>query len=484
MNNPRVLLVDDDDDLRHALTQGLEIDGFEVLAFANGQDLVELISTRFYGAIVSDMAMQGMDGNDLLKKVMEIDASLPLILITGHGDVSMAVSSMRLGAYDFIEKPFATSHLSAVISRAIEKRRLVLENRALRENLDAESPLDKTFVGRHETIVKVRAQIEMLGATDIDIMVFGETGSGKDVVARALHDIGQRGQRGQKKNGAGKPGPFVALNCGALPKEIIESELFGHEAGAFTGAQKRRIGKIEHANGGTLFLDEIESMPLDLQVKLLRVVETRSIERLGSNISIKLDVRFIAASKVDLQQASARGDFRQDLYFRLNVASIFLPPLRQRGEDILILFYHLTRRARARFRREIPQITPAFEAQLLSHDWPGNVRELRNMADRFVLGLGLEIGQGPGMAQEENSAIAAKAGAALASQLANFERALIAGEIARNNGALKPSYENLGISRKALYEKMKKLGLRPERHDTQQETQQETDARNGLKSTH
>jgi len=452
MDNPRVLLVDDDDDLRHALTQGLEIDGFEVCPFASGQDLLEHISTRFYGAIVSDMRMQGMDGNALLKRVMEIDASLPLILITGHGDVSMAVGSMRLGAYDFIEKPFATSHLSAVISRAIEKRRLVLENRTLRENLDAESPLDKTFVGRHQAIVNVRAQIEMLGATDIDIMIFGETGTGKDVVARALHDAGQRNP------GTRKPGPFVALNCAALPKEIIESELFGHEAGAFTGAQKRRIGKIEHADGGTLFLDEIESMPLDLQVKLLRVVETRSIERLGSNISIKLDVRFIAASKIDLQQASTRGDFRQDLYFRLDVASICLPPLRQRGEDILILFYHLTRRARARFRREIPQVTPAIEAQLLSHDWPGNVRELRNMADRFVLGLGLGLGIG------ENGAggtAPVKAGAPLFEQVAHFERALIANEIARNNGALKPTYENLGISRKALYEKMKKLGLRP-----------------------
>ncbi len=443
MNNPRVLLVDDDDDLRHALCQGLEIDGFEVLAFANARELLEQISARFYGVIVSDMRMHGMDGDALLKRVMEIDASLPLILITGHGDVSMAVGSMRLGAYDFIEKPFATSHLSAVISRAIEKRRLVLENRALRENLDAESSLDKTFVGRHKAIVDVRAQIEMLGAADIDIMVIGETGTGKDIVARALHDSGPR-----------KSGPFVALNCAALPKEIIESELFGHEAGAFTGAQKRRIGKIEHANGGTLFLDEIESMPLDLQVKLLRVVETRSIERLGSNLSIKLDVRFIAASKIDLQQASARGDFRQDLYFRLDVASISLPPLRRRDDDILILFYHLTRRARARFRREIPQVTPVIEAQLLSHDWPGNVRELRNTADRFVLGLGLGLAEG-----RSGNAVTPKTGAPLARQVASFERALIAGEIARNNGALKPTYENLGISRKALYEKMKRLGL-------------------------
>ena len=439
MNRAKVLLVDDDDDLRHALTQGLEIDGFDVKAFPRAQEILELISSRFYGVIVSDMRMGAMDGDALLKKVMEIDASLPVILITGHGDVGMAVSAMRAGAYDFIEKPFATSHLSAVISRAIEKRRLVLENRTLRENLDLESTLDKTLVGRHPSIMDVRAQITMLCTTDIDVLLTGETGTGKDVAARALHEEGTR-----------KSGPFVAINCGALPREIIESELFGHEAGAFTGAQKKRIGKMEHANGGTLFLDEIESMPMELQVKLLRAVEERSIERLGSNISIPLDIRLIAASKTNLKQESANGNFRQDLYFRLDVASINLPPLRNRGNDIVVLFYHLTRRARARFRREIPEISPALEARLTAHDWPGNERELRNAADRFVLGLDLGIGEVYG---EKNNR------GELGAQMAAFERAVIQGEIARNNGALKPTYENLNISRKALYEKMKRLGL-------------------------
>jgi two-component system C4-dicarboxylate transport response regulator DctD len=439
MNRAKVLLVDDDDDLRHALTQGLEIDGFDVKAFPRAQEIFELISSRFYGVIVSDMRMGAMDGNALLKKVMEIDASLPVILITGHGDVGMAVSAMRAGAYDFIEKPFATSHLSAVISRAIEKRRLVLENRTLRENLDLESTLDKTLVGRHPSIMDVRAQITMLSTTDIDVLLTGETGTGKDVAARALHDEGTR-----------KSGPFVAINCGALPREIIESELFGHEAGAFTGAQKKRIGKMEHANGGTLFLDEIESMPMELQVKLLRAVEERAIERLGSNTSIPLDIRLIAASKTSLKQESANGNFRQDLYFRLDVASIYLPPLRNRGNDIVVLFYHLTRRARARFRREIPEISPTLEAQLTAHNWPGNVRELRNAADRFVLGLDLGIGEVRGGENNRRE---------LGAQMAAFERAVIQGEIARNNGALKPTYENLNISRKALYEKMKRLGL-------------------------
>ena len=445
MDKARVLLVDDDDDLRHALTQGLELNGFNVTSFAHAHQVLEQINTGFYGVIVSDMAMGGMDGNALLQKVMEIDASLPLILITGHGDVGMAVSSMRAGAYDFIEKPFATSHLSAVILRAIEKRRLVLENRALRENLDLESSLDKSFVGRHPLIVDVRAKISMLAMTDIDILLTGETGTGKDVVARALHEEGPR-----------KDGPFVAINCGALPKEIIESELFGHEAGAFTGAQKRRIGKMEHANGGTLFLDEIESMPMDLQVKLLRVVENRTIERLGSNTIIPLDIRLVAASKADLKQASAKGEFRQDLYFRLDVASIDLPPLRKRGNDILVLFYHLTRRARARFRREIPEVTPALETQLIAHNWPGNVRELRNAADRFVLGLDLGLGD----SFQKNSAKDSSGDKiALSEQMAQFERTIIQNEIQRHNGALKPTYEALNISRKSLYEKMKRLGL-------------------------
>ncbi|VAW14921.1 Two-component transcriptional response regulator, LuxR family [hydrothermal vent metagenome] len=444
-----ILLVDDDDDLRHALSQGLEIDGFNVKAFASAHEILPLISPSFNGIIVSDMRMNGIDGNDLLQRVLEIDAALPLILITGHGDVAMAVSSMRSGAYDFIEKPFATAHLSAVISRALEKRRLVLENRQLRENFDTENSLESRLVGYHPLIVDMRAKVMMLGATEIDVLLTGETGTGKDVVARSLHDFGPR-----------KSGPFVAINCGALPAEIIESELFGHEAGAFTGAQKLRIGKMEHANGGTLFLDEIESMPLQLQVKLLRVVENRCIERLGSNTSIPLDIRLVAASKTDLGKNNPDLNFRQDLYFRLNVASIALPSLRERGSDILLLFHHLTRLASTRLRCEVPKITRSVEVRLTQYKWPGNIRELRNAADRFVLGLDLGIDEAEGQnSYPAGSHDIAGTETSLPEQMASYERGVIANEIARNNGALKPTYENLRISRKSLYEKMKRFGL-------------------------
>ena len=356
----------------------------------------------------------------------------------------MAVDAMRAGAYDFIEKPFQFSRLHTVIERALEKRRLVLENRSLRSELDGHDALAMRLVGRAPEVVKLREQIAMLADTDVDILIHGETGSGKEVVARALHDFGGR---------AG--GNFVAINCAALPADIIEAELFGHEPGAFTGAQKQRIGKLEHANGGTIFLDEIESMPLDLQAKLLRAIETRSIERLGSNKTMTLDVRFVAATKSDLAEEGRRGAFRADLYYRLNVITLELPALRLRREDVPLLFFHLAREARARYRREIPDVPAWLEAQLMADDWPGNVRELRNYADRFVLGMW----QGFSKPEESTAFAGIDTFGSLSDRLAAFEKAIIESELSRNDGALKPVYESLQISRKGLYDKMKRLGV-------------------------
>ncbi|NRG17216.1 sigma-54-dependent Fis family transcriptional regulator [Rhizobiales bacterium] len=437
MDHATVLLVDDEAELREALTQGLELHGHTVRAFDTAMEVTDHLARDFYGVLVTDIRMPKVDGLELMRTTFEVDPAVPVVLITGHGDVPMAVEAMRAGAYDFIEKPFPVGKLATVVERALEKRRLVLENRALREELGERGGLEARLVGRSPAMERLRAMVSALASTDADILIIGETGSGKEVVARALHEEGSR-----------RGGPFVALNCGGLPAEIIESELFGHEQGAFTGASKQRIGKLEHAHGGTVFLDEIESMPLDLQVKLLRVIETRSIERLGSNQAIPLDVRFLAATKDDLEQAGNEGRFRKDLFYRLNVVTLEIPPLRQRREDIPLLFHHLAREARARYRREIPDVPPDYLAKLMAKSWPGNVRELRNVADRFVLGL-----------EELGSETTQDEGSGLGERVAAYERSLIASEIARNAGSLKATYEALGISRKALYEKMKKYDL-------------------------
>jgi two-component system C4-dicarboxylate transport response regulator DctD len=438
---PDVLLVDDDDDLRHALRQGLELDDLTVADFKSPADALSAVGRGFAGAIISDIRMPGMDGMQFMAKVLEIDPAIPVILVTGHGDIQLAVDAMREGAYDFIPKPFRVQDLGAVTRRALEKRRLVLENRMLRTELDAGSGIAERIVGRSPVIAALRDEIMLIADADADVVVLGETGSGKEVVARALHDFSARA-----------PAGFVALNCAALPPDIFESELFGHEAGAFTGASKQRIGKLEHANGGTVFLDEIESMPLDLQAKLLRAIEERAIERLGSNKRIPLDVRFVAATKSDLGQEAEAGRFRADLFYRLNVVSVSIPPLRDRREDIPLLFEHLARQARARYRREIPDFTPTLERQLLEHAWPGNVRELRNIADRWVLGLW------NGFKPAATDAGGDFAGP-LPDRIAAFERAVIEAEIRKAGGRLKDVYTALGISRKGLYDKMQKHGI-------------------------
>ncbi|HAQ24504.1 MAG TPA: Fis family transcriptional regulator, partial [Pseudomonas sp.] len=277
-----------------------------------------------------------------------------------------------------------------------------------------------------------------------DVLILGETGAGKEVVARALHDLSSR-----------RDGPFVAINAGALAESVVESELFGHEAGAFTGAQKRRIGKFEFANGGTLFLDEIESMSLDVQVKLLRMLQERVVERLGGNQSISLDIRVIAATKEDLRLASDQGRFRADLYYRLNVAPLRIPPLRERSEDMLFLFQHFTETAASRHGLPVREVRPEQRGQLLRHTWPGNIRELQNTAERFALGLPLGLEPVDEVPHEPAEA----SGASLSEQVEAFERALIAAELARPHGSLRSVAEALGLPRKTLHDKLRKHGL-------------------------
>ena len=440
MSEQRVLLVDDEEELRRSTAQALELFGLTVQTFSTADHVLELTGFSFDGVVVSDIRMPGTDGMTLLHRIRELDAEIPVILVTGHGDVQLAVKAMREGAYDFLEKPFTPQHLAGIIRRGMDRRGLVLENRRLRAVAGKRDDLEARLPGRTQVMVDLRYRIRAIGASDADTLIIGETGAGKEVVARALHDISSRANR-----------PFIAINCAALPENLIESELFGHEAGAFPGALRPRYGKFEHGRGGTILLDEIGSMPVDLQAKFLRVLQERVITRLGSNETVPLDVRFIATSKVDLEAEVAAGRFRADLFYRLNVATIHVPSLAQRRPDIPLLFLQLVREAAARYGREDADVPQELISSIAQRDWPGNVRELRNAADRFVLGLDSGPGEPGGPSRPDAGRLADK--------VAAFERNIIAGAIAAHGGALRPVYESLGISRKTLYEKMQKYGL-------------------------
>jgi len=436
----QVVLIDDDPHLRKALSQTLDLAGLKVACLEDARTLEARLPADWHGVVVSDIRMPGIDGLQLLANLQGRDADLPVLLITGHGDVQLAVQAMRAGAYDFLEKPFPSEALLDSVRRALALRRLVLDNRSLRLALADRQQLAGRLLGHSPAMARLREQIGALAGTQADVLILGETGAGKEVVARALHDLSAR-----------RDGPFVAINAGALAESVVESELFGHEPGAFTGAQKRRIGKFEFANGGTLFLDEIESMSLDVQVKLLRLLQERVVERLGGNQLIRLDIRVIAATKEDLRQAADQGRFRADLYYRLNVAPLRIPALRERNEDILLLFQHFAETAAARHGLPPRTLSAEQRAQLLRHAWPGNVRELQNTAERFALGLDLGLDSQP--------AEPLGGGGNLPEQVEAFERALIAAELARPHSSLRSVAEALGVPRKTLHDKLRKHGL-------------------------
>jgi len=435
MNGP-VYVVDDDADLRASTAQALDLAGLSAREFSSAEDMADLVGFGFPGVVLTDIRMPGIDGLTLMNRIHAIDREVPVILMTGHGDLQLAVRAMREGAHDFIEKPFAAGQLTEIVARALAYRRLVLENRSLRAAAGQVDDLEYRLAGRSNAMIDLRRRIRTLGPTDADVLIIGQTGAGKEVVARALHDMSPR---------AG--GPFVAIDCAALPAELIESELFGHEIGAFPSAMRARYGKFEHAQRGTVLLDDLASMPLAVQAKLLRVIESRVVTRLGSNDTYPLDVRFMATSRADLRTEVVAGRFRDDLLYRLNVVTLHVPPLDDRREDIGILFLKLLDEAAGRHRRDAPSVSPVMIARLTSRDWPGNVRELRNAADRFVLGL--ETGD---QAQDT-------APQRLSDRVADFERREIEAALSAHAGTLRPVYEGLGLSRKTLYEKMQKHGL-------------------------
>lgn len=435
----RVLFVDDEPDLRAANVQALELADIPVTPFAEAREALKDITPDFAGMVVTDLRMPGMDGLELFAAIRAVDPQIPVILISGHADVPTAVGALRDGAFDFLAKPFAADHLVAACRRALETRRLVIENRRLREAAAAAAQSDNPLIGESAVMVRLRETIAQVARADIDVLVEGETGSGKELVARLLHRQGPR--RGK---------PLIAVNCGALPEAYSEAELFGHVRGAVAHGRLEQAGRIEQSDRGTLFLDEIDSMALAVQAGLLRVLEEREVLPLGAEHPVAVNLRVVAAAKRDLGALVAEGKFRGDLFYRLNVVRLRVPPLRERREDIPRLFAHFLGVALP--EGETAQISDAIRRHLAEHDWPGNVRELRNFAHSVALGLDRAVTRG----------LAGEKLATLPQRLDRFEASVISEALQAAGGSVALAMRSLGIPRKTLYDKMRRLGLRPD----------------------
>jgi len=442
-----VVLIDDESVIRKATRQWLNLAGMDVDDFSNAQDALAKLNANTNAVIVSDIKMPGMDGMEFARRCNLIDSDLPVLLVTAHGDIRMAVAAIRGGVYDFIEKPVEPELLVDRIQRAWEKRQLVLENRKLKRIVDHGASLEHRIIGRSKTMMYLRQQILMLAETPVDVVIKGATGTGKELVAGSLHEGSKRADK-----------PFVAVNCGAIPESLFESELFGHEKGAFTSAGGKRIGKLEHAQGGTLFLDEVESMPLNFQVKLLRVLQERKLERLGSNQQIDLDLWIIAATKVDLRDAADRGEFREDLYYRFNVAEITLPDLTEHQSDIPLLFDYFAGKAAAQFEREYLPPSDEDIAALMSYPWPGNVRELKNIAERYILGIGHHRTINALLGKE--TAPQPVDADSLSDRTQQYERELIVQSLRRHHGNIQAVMNDLELPRRTLNNKMLQYDLK------------------------
>ncbi len=438
-----VILVDDDVEMRTATTQWLELAGYQVRSYSNAVAALSAIVQGLRGVVVSDVRMPKMDGMEFLIQVNAVDPDIPVVLITAHGDVAMAVEAMRQGAYDFIEKPFDPERLLDVIQRAREKYRLIMENRQLRRRLAGPVAIEQRLIGTSAVMKRLHEEIINLADINAAVLIQGETGTGKEIVARCLHDFGGRHQQ-----------RFVAVNCAAVPDSVFESELFGYEKGAFTGADQQRIGRFEYANKGSLFLDEIGSMPIALQVKVLRVLQEREVLRVGSNEAHPLDIRLICATNRSLREECLSGCFREDLFYRINVVELSIPPLRDRGEDVLLLFDFFVGQAAEIYRRPLVSVTSCDAALLLEHAWPGNVRELKNIAERFVLSS-LPVSQRLAtMLSNFKPDVSVAQKTSLQELMRLHERALLEHALLRHRGDVQAVMDELGLPRRTLNEKM------------------------------
>jgi two-component system C4-dicarboxylate transport response regulator DctD len=449
-----VVVIEDDEAARVSLAQMLRLRRYSVQAFSSGEAALAWPGLGDADCVVSDVKMPGMDGEELLAEMTRRGLPPPIILITGHGDVAMAVRCLKAGAYDFLEKPFDADVLVACVGRAAEKTALRREADELRRRLKVLLPEEDGrfgMVGRSRVMQDVYEQVEVLAKSGAPVIITGETGVGKELVARAIHAQSSR---------AG--GPFVALNAGALPETTLESELFGHTRGAFTGAALDRAGKLTTASGGTLLLDEIESIPERAQLQLLRVLEDGLVQPLGGDEPRHVDIRLVGATKVDLQEEVRQGRMRADFYHRIAVLSIAVPPLREHREDVPLLVSHFLKQAAARNGVPVPAVSEKAFLDLSRHPWPGNIRELKNAVERMVITAHAGVA-GPFAPDEDIAAprllsLPATPGR-LRDEMERTEMTVIEIALRENDGEITATAQALGISRRALYERMKKYGL-------------------------
>ena len=369
----RILIVDDEKSQRDMLAGSLEREGYSVTTAESGFEAIELCENRYFEVALIDLKMPGMDGIELLQKLRGMNPEIQAIMITAYGSIESAVEAMRLGAYHYVNKPINLDELKLNIKKALENYHLLAENKYLKEELE-EQYKDIRIIGESKAVKEVLSTVTRVAKSKSTVLIRGESGSGKELVARAIHALSDRAEK-----------RFIAVSCAALPETLLESELFGHEKGAFTGAIRRKEGRFELADGGTLFLDEVGDIPLETQVKILRAIESQEFERLGAKETLKVDVSIISATNQDLEKKISEGTFREDLYYRLNVISIFIPPLRERRDDLMLLVDHFIKKAGQKCGKSIKGITTDVKDIILDYDWPGNVRELENAIERGVV---------------------------------------------------------------------------------------------------
>ncbi len=454
-SRPVILVVDDEKNTRDGLVRALRGE-YAVAEAENGQRALEWLETHAADVVLTDLRMPGMDGLTLLSRLLGRDPKPILILLTAYGNVETAVEAMKRGAYDFLAKPVNLDRLDLLLRRALAERQLGAENRRLREQLDAKYGFEN-IVGVSPAMQEVFATIRQAAPTRATVLIQGESGTGKELVARALHQCSPR-----------RDGPFVPVHCASLSPTLLESELFGHEKGAFTGAVERRRGRFELADGGTLFLDEIGEIDAALQVKILRVLEERKFERVGGTETLHVDVRLVAATNRDLKQKVADGTFREDLFYRLYVVNLTLPPLRDRDGDVVLLAQHYLKSLAAENGKPGLSLAPEALDALAAYPWPGNVRELRNVIERMVV-----LGAGPVLtARDLPPAVRAAAAPAPATTragrvLRDAERQLILEALRRHKDNRTQAAQDLGISRRTLHRKLNEFGLRTPRDGEQ-----------------